>query len=165
MTGETSVCPQLTRAQAEDFLYREALLADEHRFDEWLALWDVENVCYWVPAGSDDIDPSRRISIVYDNRQRLEDRIFRLKSKSAHAQQPRSRMRRLVSNVQVEMVEGTARVSANFIVPELRRGHQDLFNGRSIYELRSAPNGWLIASKKVLLVNNDEFIDNLTFLL
>lgn len=155
----------LTRAQAEDFLYHEAVLADEHRFDEWLALWDEQDVCYWVPAGGDDVDPARRISIVYDNRTRLEDRIFRLKSKSAHAQQPRSRMRRLVSNVQVQMDGAVARVSANFVVPELRRGHQDLFNGRSHYELRATASGWRIGSKKILLVNNDEFIDNLTFLL
>ncbi|MDX3906503.1 MAG: aromatic-ring-hydroxylating dioxygenase subunit beta [Pigmentiphaga sp.] len=155
----------MTRADAEDFLYREARLADEHRFDEWLALWDVENVRYWIPAGADDIDPARSISIAYDDRPRLEDRVFRLKSKSAHAQQPRSRLRRVISNVEVAGGEGSVRVDANFMLTEVRRGHQDVFGGRCLYELRHRSGQWVIGSKKVLLVNNDEFIDNLTFLL
>jgi len=156
----------MTRTEAEAFLYREAQLADEHRFDEWLNLWDTENVLYWIPAGSDDVDPARSISIAYDDRARLEDRIFRLKSKSAHAQQPRSRLRRLISNV--EVLPGgdasTVRIEANFLLAEVRRGHQDVFGGRCLYELRQRSGKWVIGRKKVLLVNNDEFIDNLTFL-
>jgi len=37
------------------FLYLEADLMDEHRFDEWLALWSSE-LLYWVPCNDDDID-------------------------------------------------------------------------------------------------------------
>jgi 3-phenylpropionate/cinnamic acid dioxygenase small subunit len=153
--------------EVQSLLYREADCADEHRFDDWLALWDEEGeILYWIPAGGDDIDPARSISIVYDNRTRLDDRLFRLKSKSAHAQRPRSRMRRVVSNVAIESDDGECvRVRANFILAELRNGHQDVFNGRFIYELRRRDSTLRIASKKVLLINNDDFIDNLSFLL
>lgn len=156
-----------TRDAVETFLYQEARLADEHRYDEWLSLWQEEGVRYWIPNGIDDPDPARHISIAYDDRARLEDRIFRLKGKSAHAQRPKSRMRRLISNVEVFAPDATqARVECNFLLAEVRSGAQDLFNGRFIYELRVGDGGaWRIAGKKVLLVNNDEFIDNLTFLL
>lgn len=152
--------------QVQDLLYREADCADEHRFDDWLALWDEDGeILYWIPAGRDDLDPSQRISIAYDNRSRLDDRIFRLKNRAMHAQRPRSRMRRVVSNIVIESDDGECvRVRANFILGELRNGHQDVFNGRFLYELRRRAGGLRIASKRVLLVNNDDFIDNLSFL-
>ena len=75
-------------------------LIDEHRYDEWLALW-TEDGLYWVPCNSDDADPARQAMIIYDNRARLEERIYRLTSGAAWAQQPRSRTRRLISNVEV----------------------------------------------------------------
>ena len=36
------------RYAVEQFLYREARLADEQRLEDWLALWD-EDALYWVP--------------------------------------------------------------------------------------------------------------------
>ena len=62
---------QLTRDRVEDFLYREAQYADEHRFDEWLALWVPEGMTYWIPAGRDDIDPRRQVSITYDDTRQI----------------------------------------------------------------------------------------------
>ena len=156
----------LTRERAETFLYREALLADEHRFDEWLALWDETDVTYWIPSNNDDLDPKRQISIAYDDRARLEERLTRLKSRGAHSQQPRSRLRRMVSNISIESDDGAlARVEANFMLLELRSGMQDVFGGRLVYSLRYDAAGIRMLAKKVVLVNNDEFIGNLTFLL
>jgi benzoate/toluate 1,2-dioxygenase subunit beta len=153
--------------QVQKLLYLEADCADEHRFDDWLALWDEEEeILYWVPAGTDDMDPASHLSIVYDNRSRLDDRIFRLKSRSAHASRPKARMRRIIGNVVIDSDDGArVLVHANFILAELRKGRQDLLNGRICYELRRRDGGLRIGSKKVLLINNDEFINNLSFLL
>ena len=89
------------RHQIENFLYCEARLMDEHAYDEWLSLW-TEDALYWVPCNEDDIDPQRHVSIIYDNRPSLEDRIERLKSGVAYAQEPKSQLRRVVSNVEIE---------------------------------------------------------------
>jgi len=153
------------RQQIENFLYREARLMDEHAYDEWLSLW-TEDALYWVPCNDDDIDPQRHVSIIYDSRARLEDRIERMKSGAAYAQDPKSRLRRMVSNVEVEEGDnGEVTVYSNFNLTELRRGRQDTFAGRTIYKLRPQGASFKIAYKKVLLVNNDEVIDNLTFLI
>lgn len=153
------------RQQVEQFLYHEAQLMDEHRYDEWLALW-TEDALYWVPTGRDEIDPAREISLIYDDRVRLQVRIARLKSGFAHAQEPKSRMRRVVSNIVVEEAEnGEIVASSNFLLAELRRGKQDVFAGRAIHRLRLHDGVFKLVSKKVLLVNNDEPIDNLTFLI
>jgi benzoate/toluate 1,2-dioxygenase subunit beta len=150
--------------QVRQFLYYEAQLMDEHRYDEWLALW-AEGALYWVPSNRDVIDPKREISLVYDDGVRLKLRIARLKSGFAHSQEPKSRMRRLISNVVVEEAEGEVVASSNFLLAELRRGKQDLFAGRTTHRLRPHDGSFKMTSKKVLLVNNDEPIDNLTFLI
>lgn len=153
------------RHQVEQFLYHEADLMDEHRYDEWLALW-TDDALYWVPTGRDDIDPAREISLIYDDRVRLQVRIARLKSGFAHAQEPKSRMRRLVSNVVLtEEANGEIIASSNFLLVELRRGRQDVFAGRTLHRLRAQNGSFKLVSKKVLLVNNNEPIDNLTFLI
>ena len=149
----------------ENFLYREARLMDEHAYDEWLSLW-AEDLLYWVPCNEDDIDPLRHVSIIYDTRPFLEDRIERLKSGVAYAQEPKSRLRRVVSNIEIEEGEsGEVTVYSNFNLTELRRSRQDTFAGRTIHKLRPQGASFKITYKKVLLVNNDEVIDNLTFLI
>ena len=151
------------RERVEEFLFHEAKLIDEHLYDEWLALW-TEDGLYWVPCNTDDADPARQAMIIYDNRARLAERIFRLTSGAAWAQQPRSRTRRLISNVEVRLNEGGYVVESNCIIAELRRSKQDIFAARMLHTLRPAGESFRIALKKVLLLNNDEPIDNLTFL-
>lgn len=148
----------------ESFLYREARLMDENAYAEWLALWD-QDAFYWIPAGADDVDPMRQVSTIYDDRKRLEARIRRLQSGNAHAQAPASRLRRVVSNIEIDEDDnGEIITRSNFVLGEVRRGKQDIFIGQSIHRLRRTTDGFKIVSKKVVLVNNDEFIDNLTFL-
>ena len=120
--------PAVTREAVEAFLYHEARCADENRYDEWLALW-TPDVRYWVPVNIDDYDPDEHVSIIYDDRERLELRIQRLKSGGAWAQEPQSRMRRLISNIQLEPLETTDEivVVSNFILGELRRGREGVY--------------------------------------
>jgi 3-phenylpropionate/cinnamic acid dioxygenase small subunit len=148
----------------ERFLYREARLMDENAYAEWLALW-AEDALYWVPSGPGDVDPLRQVSTIYDNRKRLEARITRLISGKAHAQSPPSRLCRVVSNIEIEEAgDNTISTFSNFVLGEVRRGNQDVFIGRSTHKLRPTGDDFKIFFKKVLLVNGDEYIDNLTFL-
>jgi benzoate/toluate 1,2-dioxygenase subunit beta len=155
----------VNRHQVETFLYREARLMDSHAYDEWLALWAADAL-YWVPSNEDDIDPERHVSIVYEDRAGLEDRIARLKSGAAYAQDPKSRLSRVVSNVEIAQEnEAEVTVYSTFNTTALRRGRMSIFAGRAIYKLRPEGDSFKIAYKKVLLINNDEVIHNLTFLI
>src|SRR5262247_1407298 len=88
-----------------EFVYREARLADEARYAEWLALWTDDGI-YWVPATTDPgADPDRHLSHIYDNRARLDTRVKLLQSGHRYSQEPASLMRRLVSNVEVARSE------------------------------------------------------------
>jgi len=156
--------PTLSRSEAEDLLYREARLLDDLRHQEWLAMLD-ENATYWIPCNGDGTDPNREISLVFDDKHRLTDRVGRLQSGLAHAQNPPSKTKRLVSNVQIEnATENTATILSGFILYELRRGKERVFAGRYEHRLHLVDGTWKIASKKVVLMNNDEVIDNLTFI-
>ena len=154
------------RQQIENFLYHEARLMDESAYDAWLELY-AEDGLYWVPCNEDDADPMRQISIYYENRDRLRERLDRLKSGGAHAQEPRSRLLRIISNVEIgdESDHGEITVYANFHLTELRRSRQRLLAGRTLHKLRPENGSFKIVLRKVMLLNNNEVIDNLTFLL
>jgi 3-phenylpropionate/cinnamic acid dioxygenase small subunit len=149
----------------ERFLYREARLMDEHQYEEWLSLWTSDAV-YWIPCKHDDADPSRDVSIIYDNRVKLGDRIARLQSNTVLAQDPKPRMRRVISNVEIEQVSDTETTAAsNFVLVQARGYNQYTWCGRSVHRLRLQDGAIKIAHKKVLLVNSEQEMPVLQFLI
>jgi 3-phenylpropionate/cinnamic acid dioxygenase small subunit len=152
--------------EVEQFIYREARLQDELRYEEWEALW-TDDAIYWVPANGDDIDPATQMSIVYDNRARIATRIKQLGTGKRHSQNPPSRLRRLISNVELledPTGDGDIVAGANFLIYESRERGLTLWAGRSEYRLRLGADGLTMAAKKVILVNNDRPLDTMSFL-
>lgn len=155
----------LSRVDVEDFLYAEARLLDDHLYSTWLELF-TEDAVYWVPSGPHGDDPIRDVSIVHDDRQRLAERVSRLESGYAYAQEPRSRTVRHVSNVRVLRTDGgTAEVESALIVAEWRRDTRSFHAARCTHVLRRNADGLQIARKKVDLVDRDAPLGNLSLLL
>ena len=152
--------------QIEQFLFLEARLADEGDYDGWEALWTDDGV-YWIPANGDDIDPATQMSILYDNRSRIALRVRQLKHDKRHSQNPRSRLRRILGNVEILDGDpgGDLVVGANFIVYESRERGTTIWGGRSEYRLRRIEGRWRMARKKVMLVDNDRPLSTLAFLI
>lgn len=152
--------------EIEQFLFLEARLADEGDYDGWEALWTDDGV-YWIPANGDDIDPGTQMSIIFDNRSRIALRVRQLKHDKRHSQNPRSRLRRLLSNIELMNgdADGDTIVGANFIVYESREGGTTIWGGRNEYRLRRVDGQWRMAHKKVMLVNNDRPLSTLAFLI
>ena len=159
-----------TRREIEDFLFYEARLADESRYEEWEALV-TDDMHYWVPAAGADYDPASRLSYVNDNRSRLATRIRQLKTGLRHAQTPPSVMRRLVSNVEILSADdagGEYQVGSNFVLYELAHqatGEIRIWAGRTIHRLRRVDGRLRIAAKRVDLVNASGPLPNLAFLI
>ena len=78
----------MKRREIKNFLYREACLMDEHRYQEWLSLW-TDDAIYWVPCRHEAIDPIREVSIIYDDRAKLADRVVYLEANDRGAHGPR----------------------------------------------------------------------------
>jgi benzoate/toluate 1,2-dioxygenase beta subunit len=155
----------LTRPAAEDFLYREAALLDSWQLDEWLTLFSQETPpLYWIPGSDDETDPTLQTSILYDDRKRTEERVWRLLKGPAHAQIPRSKTRRMISNVMVAALSpDRAAVTSCFSIHESRKDQQRVFVGQYLHHLVLEAGSWRIAMKKVQLLNNDQPIFNLSF--
>lgn len=154
------------REDAEALLYREARLLDENRLEEWLALF-TDDAVYWVPAGGEAPDPARHVSFVYDDRQRLGLRVDRLQGSHAYAQDPPSRVCRMVTNVELgDAASGAREVEVHSVltIVEVRAGKQRVYAARCRHRLRGE-DGLKIARKEVRLVNRDDVFDNLTLLL
>lgn len=152
-----------------EFLYREARLADEARYAEWLALW-TDDAVYWVPATTEpDADPETRISHIYDNRARLETRIKLLQTGHRYSQEPASLMRRLISNIEVaEEPDGRLVAGSNFMLAELSvqaRAEMHWWVGRATHHLRRGDGPLRMSLKKVVLINAAEPLPNLSFLI
>jgi 3-phenylpropionate/cinnamic acid dioxygenase small subunit len=151
--------------EVESFVYREASLQDHHEYDAWEALWTDDGV-YWIPANGDDIDPEREMSIIYDNRSRIALRIRQFHTGIRIAQEPKSRLVRVVSNI--EIVEQTAddiHVTANAIIFESATRRDTIWGARYEYALRRVDGKLRMARKKVVLVNNDKALPNMAFLM
>jgi len=150
----------------ERFLYREARLMDEHRYEEWLGLWAEDGrVTYWVPCNGDDLDPTTNVSVIYDNGSQIRNRITRLRE-TQWLREETPRLRRVVSNVVIEEeTPAEVTVSSNFILAELHRHSQTIWAGTSLHTLVPADDGFRLRAKKVVLINNDEPLPNLLFLI
>jgi len=154
--------------EVAEFLYREARLADESRYAEWLALWADDGV-YWVPATTDpDVDPDAQISHIYDNKTRITTRVKLLETGHRFSQLPASPMRRLVSNIEVEPIDGGYVVGSNFLLVELSvqaKHETHLWAGRVTHRLRRVAGELRMSEKKVVLVDAGEPLPNLSFLI
>ncbi|HTK65430.1 MAG TPA: aromatic-ring-hydroxylating dioxygenase subunit beta [Pseudonocardia sp.] len=148
----------------EQFLYREARLADEFELEAWEQLW-TDDAIYWVPAGGDD--PNTQMSVIFDNRSRIGLRVRQLNTGKRHSQLPRSRMRRVVSNVEVIGTEenGDTVVEANFVLVESRVRGRQVWAGRYTYRLRTVDGQLRMSYKKVALVDRDHDLPTMSFLI
>ena len=158
------------RQQFEDLLYREAWLLDQDRLEEWLELLS-ENIHYWAPVradmnrGKEDFSPRLRLAFFDDNKDGLRLRVARIRTGAAHADEPPSRVRHLITNVQVVETPDaeTAKVASNFLVFKSRRNREEnLFVGCREDTWRLDSDAWKLDERMILLDHN--VIENITVL-
>ena len=168
MTTPTAQERLVRRELMEDitqFIYREARLQDNHEYDAWEALWTDDGI-YWIPANGEGTDPENEMSIIYDNRSRIGLRIKQFHTGKRFSQTPQSRLRRLVSNIEILSHEGPEIVvTANAMVFESSTRGDQVWVSRNEYKLRLVDAQWRMAGKKVILVNNEKPLWTLSFLI
>ncbi|HEX7008199.1 MAG TPA: aromatic-ring-hydroxylating dioxygenase subunit beta [Alphaproteobacteria bacterium] len=147
--------------EIEAFLVHEARLLDERRYEEWLDLF-TEQAWYWVPLQENQADPKETVSLMYDDRRLLETRVRRLVQGRLHAQEPKSRTSRMVTNVTIEARDDAgATVRSKFIMTEYRRGVQITYAGTYLHGLVRQGGQFRIAWKRVDIVNSEDALPGL----
>lgn len=154
-----------TQHRVEQFLYAEAELLDDHRFDEWIDLF-TDDVLYWIPTRMTRSirERDRQVAALgesaftEDDLGRLRGRVRRLKSGVSWSEEPPSRTRRLVTNVRIRPRDGgELEVASNVYAYRSRlERHQDWFVGERFDVLRPADRQatgypFRIAYRKIVL--------------
>jgi 3-phenylpropionate/cinnamic acid dioxygenase small subunit len=162
--------------EVEQFLYREARLLDERRLHEWVELF-TEDVRYWMPVSSNrylaiskaigSLDQGQspetalvqqeELALLDETKASLRARIARLDTGMAWAEDPPSRTRHMISNVEVEEGDTASelKVYSNYLVYRTRgETEQDFYIGRREDVLRQVNSAWRIARRKIILDQN-----------
>jgi len=157
---ELEISDVATRDECRALLEREARLLDDGRFEEWLGLYS-KHCVLWVPAAERAGDPRREVTIFFDDRQRLEDRIFRLRTGKAWSQVPPSRTVRMVSNVEVFRAGEKLMVRSNLLLIEFRAGETRSLAAWCAHRLAHGK----IDAKQINLLERDQSLRNPSILL
>jgi 3-phenylpropionate/cinnamic acid dioxygenase small subunit len=169
----------LLKHEIEDFLYREADLLDERRYDDWLALL-TDDVRYWMPMRRnvkvDDLAEreftreSRDISWFDEGKETLTRRVRQIQTGIHWAEEPVSRISHLITNVQLLEVNPSPTdpaeilVKCRFLIYRNRvETETDIMVGKREDKLRRDGSDWRIAHRKILLDQNVLLSKNLTF--
>ena len=173
-----------TIREIEQFLYREARLLDERRFHEWLDLL-TEDVHYRMATRGNRylrssksvaaLDPARQIendpegedefAVLDEDKASLAGRVARLDTGMAWAEDPPSRTRHFIANIEVAPGSGTGEIEVrcNFIVYKNRsEAEQDFYVGARRDLLRRVGSDWKIAQRRLTLDQNVMLAKNIS---
>jgi 3-phenylpropionate/cinnamic acid dioxygenase small subunit len=144
----------------EQFLYHEAALLDERRFTEWLDLLDPE-LEYWMPVrstrslGDEEHEFTKLGEAAYfdEDKASMEQRVAKLATGFAWAEDPPSRTRHNVSNVRIlGCGAGLIRITCNFLLLRTRLANDnDLWSGRREDTLRPNEPGFTIVKRHLFI--------------
>ena len=168
----------LLKQEIKDFLYREADLLDERRYEEWLGLL-AEDVRYWMPMrrnvkfGEEEREftrAGRDISWFDEGKETLTRRVKQILTGIHWAEEPVSRISHMVSNVRLVEVTPSAEapaevlVKCRFLIYRNRvETETDILVGKREDLLRQDDRNWQIARRKIVLDQNVLLTKNLTF--
>jgi len=154
------------RDEFRRLLEREARLLDQLRYEDWLQMYTTECI-YWVPSTPSAGDPRREISVMFDDRRRLEDRIYRLHTGFAWSQAPASRTVRMISNVEIFATarDDVRMLRSNFLISEFWGDETRVLTGWTGHRVVRDDMQWKIQAKQANLIDCDQCIRNPSIIL
>ena len=159
--------------EVEQFLYREARMLDERRFHDWLALF-TDDIHYWMGARAnlyprisksinildranyreDDLPRANELAILDETKQTLSGRVACMDTGMAWAEDPPSRTRHIITNIEVDQAGDTSElhVFSNYLVYRNRaETEEDFYVGARRDVLRRVEGALKIARRRIIL--------------
>ena len=156
----------ITRDDIIDFIYQEARMLDEGRYDEWLSLW-LESSIYWMPLDYKQSDPINATSLLYEDHFMLRLRVERLNGARTFSQKPKSRCHHVLQRPFVDIFEpseGRFQTNTSMHYVETRLDEQILLALTVTHDLKIDDGKLKITGKKVELLNSDAAFGNIQLL-
>ena len=146
-----------------DFVYREARLIDQHRFEEWLELF-AEDGKYWMPLEWGQTDARLTASLMYEDKLLLAIRVERLKGNRTFSQKPKSRCHHVLQHPQIDERDEAGNhyvlwTPMHYV--ETRLDEQTLYAAWATHRLAVEDGRLKIKLKRVDLVNCDAAFGNI----
>jgi 3-phenylpropionate/cinnamic acid dioxygenase small subunit len=167
----------LLKEEVEAFLYQEAELLDERRYEEWLDLF-TDDAHYFMPMRRNvpHDEPEREftragadVNWFDEGKDTLTRRVKQILTGIHWAEEPPSRICHMISNVQVLAASPAGRspaevtVKSRFLVYRNRvETETDFLVGKREDLLRRVNGGWRIARRRIVLDQNVLLAKNLT---
>ena len=139
------------------FVFHEARLIDQHRFEEWLDLF-ADDGHYWMPLEWGQTDPRLATSLMYEDKLLLKIRVNRLKGKTTYSQSPKSRCHHVLQVPHVDERDDKERRYVTWTplhYVESRADEQTLYAAWATHHLAMVDDALRIRLKRVDLVNCD----------
>ena len=170
-----TLVPLETHYAVQAFLYYEARLLDEEKFRQWLALL-TDDIHYWLPIRENRFRKDRRppptpetsASVYNDHYEDLEHRVARFETGLAWIEDPPARVRRIVSNIEVEYCnsDGELDVYSNILLYRNRRLDEEAwFVAARRDKLRLIEGDWQLAKRHVVFDQHVILDENLSVFL
>jgi 3-phenylpropionate/cinnamic acid dioxygenase small subunit len=156
----------VTKDDIIDFLYDEARMLDEGRYDDWLALW-LKDGHYWMPLDYKQTDPLNVTSLMYEDIFMLKVRVERLNGARTFSQKPKSRCHHLLQRPWVDEIDlesGRIRTTTQMHYIETRLDEQMLLALTAQHDLALIDGRLRIANKRVDILNCDAAFGNIQLL-
>jgi 3-phenylpropionate/cinnamic acid dioxygenase small subunit len=176
--GRDALAQLLLEREVANFLYHEAEVLDERRYEEWLDLL-ADDVRYWMPIRRNvrlaELEreftrEGQDVNWFDEGKDTLTRRVQQILTGVHWAEEPLSRLCHMVSNVQLLAVEPSmlepARVTvkSRFLIYRNRvETETDILVGKREDTLRRVEGGWKISRRKIVLDQNVLLTKNLTF--
>ena len=175
MTVTADLSRLLLKQEIEDFLYREAELLDDRRYEEWLDLL-TDDVSYFmpmrrnVPADEMEREFTREgldANWFDEGKDTLTRRVKQIRTGVHWAEQPPSRICHMVTNIQIaDATADDVTVRSRFLLYRNRvETETDFLVGKREDRLRRVGGEWKIARRKIILDQSVLLAKNLTFFL
>ncbi len=176
-TADASTLERVTaelQQEIEQFLYHESRVLDEHRFEEWYGLL-TDDIHYFMPTrynrlkreADKEFSGPNDAAFFDEDKQSIAQRIRRLNTGMAWAEDPPSRTRHMVSNVVIRPRGNSEyEVDCYFMVYRSRLEREvEMFVGmrHDIIRRGNNPAGFMIAARTIILDQSILMARNLSF--
>ena len=138
-----------------EFVYHEARLIDEKRFNEWYDLY-ADDCRYWMPLTRGQAPGAEHTSLFDEDKLLLKIRIERLRNPKSYSQAFPSSCQHILQAPRIESRDpkrGVVVLRTPFMYLEYQQDRQEVYAGVAWHHLKHCDGKIVIALKKMELLN------------